>query len=326
MTNMRLAWVDKTKGVGMLLVILGHMRYPYSDVIAKFIFSFHMPLFFFLSGYLHKNDFGKNYFLRRVDALLVPYFIWSILIWVVNLNWGRQYMGEFIDIPLGNGYGITWFLSCLFLADIASAFVVRKFGKRAVPILVVGVCCASLGVVVGYCNAICVVARLNAVLLAIGFWIAGWLFQKYKLFESYNAHAKWAVPVMLSVGVMYLVNSKVDMRTGNLGNPFLAYPVALAWIMLLVFVVRRIGISMSFLNFIGCNSLLFMVIHWILPTIIIAVFGAFGLDIVSIGAVAKTGVRIFTLALLFALVSVVQKNSLLSGRYRLFSERQKSQS
>ena len=46
----RLGWIDRSKGIGIFLVILGHASLPYE--VSKFIFSFHIPLFFFLSGYL----------------------------------------------------------------------------------------------------------------------------------------------------------------------------------------------------------------------------------------------------------------------------------
>lgn len=42
----RIAWIDLTKGVGIVCVILGHMQIP--DPIRKFIFSFHMPFFFLI--------------------------------------------------------------------------------------------------------------------------------------------------------------------------------------------------------------------------------------------------------------------------------------
>ena len=43
-------WIDMLRGFGMLLVIIGHSRCP--DVLEKFIYGFHMPLFFVLSGFL----------------------------------------------------------------------------------------------------------------------------------------------------------------------------------------------------------------------------------------------------------------------------------
>ena len=46
----RYTWIDCIKGIGIFLVVLGHI---YKDnYIGQWIYSFHMPLFFMLSGYL----------------------------------------------------------------------------------------------------------------------------------------------------------------------------------------------------------------------------------------------------------------------------------
>lgn len=44
---------DVMKGVGLLLMILGHI--PVEGMVYKWIYSFHMPMFFLLSGFLTKN-------------------------------------------------------------------------------------------------------------------------------------------------------------------------------------------------------------------------------------------------------------------------------
>ena len=41
----RINWIDQVKGIGILLVVIGHMNIP--QELSKIIFSFHMPLFFF---------------------------------------------------------------------------------------------------------------------------------------------------------------------------------------------------------------------------------------------------------------------------------------
>ena len=43
----RIGWVDTAKGIGLLLVIIGHLPIP---LVPVWIYTFHMPLFFFLSG------------------------------------------------------------------------------------------------------------------------------------------------------------------------------------------------------------------------------------------------------------------------------------
>ena len=53
----RIEWIDIAKGFGILLVILGHtIAYDCSHIVYNSIYSFHMPLFFFLSGVMSKKE------------------------------------------------------------------------------------------------------------------------------------------------------------------------------------------------------------------------------------------------------------------------------
>ena len=54
MNNKRIEWLDIAKGIGILLVILGHCL-NINQRSFHLIFTFHMPLFFLLSGYVFKD-------------------------------------------------------------------------------------------------------------------------------------------------------------------------------------------------------------------------------------------------------------------------------
>lgn len=54
----RLHWLDYSKTIGMYLVVLGHVIKDNTQLLKGIIYSFHMPLFFFLSGFLHKLRIG----------------------------------------------------------------------------------------------------------------------------------------------------------------------------------------------------------------------------------------------------------------------------
>lgn len=87
--NTREGWIDYLKGLGIILMIIGHSSI-YQPVI-KWIYGFHMPLFYMLSGYLFNRDkwFDKGYgsFLKaRAKAYLVPYLIWCIICFVINMH------------------------------------------------------------------------------------------------------------------------------------------------------------------------------------------------------------------------------------------------
>ena len=50
----RLAHIDLLKGIGIILVLLGHL--PINGIMHMLIYSFHMPLFFFCSGFFSRVD------------------------------------------------------------------------------------------------------------------------------------------------------------------------------------------------------------------------------------------------------------------------------
>ncbi len=79
----RIEWIDTAKGIGLLCVILGHLHIPY---LSAWIYTFHIPLFFFLSGCVfngQKYSF-KEYFIRRFKSLIVPYFVLGAVILFFN--------------------------------------------------------------------------------------------------------------------------------------------------------------------------------------------------------------------------------------------------
>lgn len=53
MVEKRVEWIDMAKGIGLLFVFLGHLKTPF---LATWIYTFHMPLFFFLSGLVYNHS------------------------------------------------------------------------------------------------------------------------------------------------------------------------------------------------------------------------------------------------------------------------------
>lgn len=69
---------DMMKGVGILLVIIGHVAHGYG--LYPVIYVFHMPLFFIVSGYFYKPKHPSVLFKRDVKLLLLPYCLVAFLI------------------------------------------------------------------------------------------------------------------------------------------------------------------------------------------------------------------------------------------------------
>lgn len=94
--NERIDWLDSLKGFTMLLVIIGHCLAGYISAgmfkdsfsiikyIHWFIYSFHMPLFFVLSGYAFSISMTYKKWKVRVLDIFFLYWIWSIIQFLVK--------------------------------------------------------------------------------------------------------------------------------------------------------------------------------------------------------------------------------------------------
>ena len=86
--NNRLAHIDIAKGIAILCMILGHL-YVCHDVrwMNPFIYTWHMPLFFFLSGcFLRVDENWGSFTVRRIRRLIVPYVTFGLLGFSMSLS------------------------------------------------------------------------------------------------------------------------------------------------------------------------------------------------------------------------------------------------
>ena len=132
--------IDVAKGIGIILVVLGHNWIVYHEEwLTEIIFSFHMPLFFFLSGIFIKRSMGMGEFLRsRTNSLLKPFFVVLVILGGIKLVAGNLVPGVeplpcvkySVGILYGTGstlaWGPMWFLPHLFIS-LTFSFMVLRF-------------------------------------------------------------------------------------------------------------------------------------------------------------------------------------------------------
>lgn len=143
MPRKRLTYLDMAKGIGIFLVILGHIEYIREDTL-KWISSFHMPLFFVIGGILayEKREEGRPLFsalAARARGTLVPYAAFTIMLLTMNtlehflepgaLS-GAQLARQYVDAATGYGIHILWFLPAYFTAG--AIFLLLERGLRHV--------------------------------------------------------------------------------------------------------------------------------------------------------------------------------------------------
>ncbi|NES80202.1 MAG: acyltransferase [Moorea sp. SIO2B7] len=152
----RLRWVDYAKGIGIFLVVFGHtIRSLVNSSILQqskvvlfsdqWIYGFHMPLFFFLSGLFLERAASKplkDFLINRLKIIVYPYVVWSLLQGILqviassNTN-NPVFFGDLWRIiydPLLQ----FWFLYTLFLIILAYA-ITRKLGVSPFYFLIISI-------------------------------------------------------------------------------------------------------------------------------------------------------------------------------------------
>lgn len=141
------ASIDVARSIGIFLVIVGH-SFPDASLqcgiqneiwrtIYHMIYSFHMPLFFFLSGFV-AGKYSKNVdecwyrTVKKFKRLMVPYFCWGIVYIPFRILLNRFASAEFSvtrlwRILIGeNPYSGLWFLYALFCISLIYIWIVKS--------------------------------------------------------------------------------------------------------------------------------------------------------------------------------------------------------
>lgn len=136
----RIQGIDLCKGIGILLVMLGHFM-PNSIFTALFIYTFHIPLFFVISGFLFKGNYTIGSFVKkRTKSLVIPYFIYGVPILVEEFVFSKNYtVQSLLDICTNylvqRKYTTMWFVSCLFTTELTFVLICFIFHSEYLRIL-----------------------------------------------------------------------------------------------------------------------------------------------------------------------------------------------
>lgn len=149
----RFGWIDLARGYCILCVIFGHMPEE-GGIFVDWVYSFHLPMFFILSGYLfHPNKYSfKSFTLKKIRKLLVPYFFMGFII--VMLNWCFYDLGDveafknyIVELLIQNRFHTIWYLTCIFVTEMLFYIMVKYMADRIWKVGVMVIALGALGIV-----------------------------------------------------------------------------------------------------------------------------------------------------------------------------------
>ena len=147
--------IDIARGFACLAVVAGHIP-GLPNMLHSWIYSFHIPLFFIISGMVLKTSDKPAVFIKkRIRGLLAPYLLLNILVWVLEtigrlaagiIGFGtidfnlikHEFIGIFVGYRLTSYYYILWFVIALFFSSIL-AYAVLRLINNWISITLIGV-------------------------------------------------------------------------------------------------------------------------------------------------------------------------------------------
>lgn len=245
-------YIDRTKGLLILLVIIGHTFI--SGFFHDLIYTFHMPAFFIISGVLMNYSSSLKKPLRsvifsKIYTLIIPYLFFEIIGIVYHFiaNGTLQNpIGYIYDIITMHCYNIVdWFLPTLFFAELLFIFL-RKISNNYILI--------SFGILAILLSGILNFIIFNRILLAFAFICFG--YYSHKVF-AWNNQIVFVLSIAVTI-IVTLINGSSDINSWN----YKYYPIFLIGAITGTYFIIQLCKYFNFrLQYFGKNSLVIMGTH-----------------------------------------------------------------
>lgn len=205
--------LDIAKGIGIILVVVGHCINA-RTIPGVFVYAFHMPLFFFISGVCFNADRHPEFlpFLyKRVRQLLVPAIVFSLVLTALSAPLMPGAGFQWKDLLWQGFPGAIWFLGVLFVAEILYWLIYKATNGSKTKIIF----CAALSfafAIVTSDHVLCHPYSLFATFGALFFYAVGHLLRPFVLNGSQRFCVKSLVPLTC---ILFAVECMSTILTGH---------------------------------------------------------------------------------------------------------------
>jgi fucose 4-O-acetylase-like acetyltransferase len=290
---MRNKAIDIEKGIGIILVVFGHnwVMGKNNEELFRIIYSFHVPLFFFLSGVLFQPNINfLDLIKQKWHSILKPYFV--VLLGValsIGISAKVIPYGNLIGILFATGQSILWtpmwFLPNLFITVVFSWWLIRSFKLRekTFPVYFIILIMFMIGVwLINVSHSFNFgplsltgdrVVELTGLPFSIDLiFISAAYFMLGNMLSKFAKNYKFNLILFTSSLIIYTISHYFSPETMDLnyrvyGDPILSTMQAICGIYLIVVLseaVKSINAIEVVFSYIGSGSLFILIFHGVL--------------------------------------------------------------
>ena len=216
--------IDILKGIGIILMILDHVYF--GKYVHLYIQSFHMPLFFIVSGYLWNENYSiKERAKKRARSLMIPYICFGVLYLILyfavygvkkdNIIAILFLPTDMKNMPFAPA---LWFFPCMFLTDIVYTTIMKKTKSFKIGGVII-VLIATIGGIYSSISTVMLPFAIEPTMTALLFWYIGNCLKRYsdnnRINGIMNMQPKVLSAVFLISVVFAFLNKCVDMRSAR---------------------------------------------------------------------------------------------------------------
>lgn len=274
MNRNRLFYLDAARGLAILLVVLGHI-WETDGLLPVLIYSFHVPLFFIISGILtaysgRERRPLKDFVLSGLRGLILPYLFFELVFLVISgvrSHFDFSSQGAHIyDCLLLKPLNVPlWFLPTLFLAELLLLLLLRLLRDRRLCALL----CLALYLLPLADGGHLLPDAAARLFLAAGFLAAGYF--SSELVQKKNPPPAALAAAAAACGILARHNGKTGIYKLTFHNPLLFTVCALTGSFCVIFFLKKFRCPP--LELIGRNSLAILGLHIIVLRVLQQILG-----------------------------------------------------
>lgn len=261
----RIEYIDYAKGLAIVFVVFGHIFFG-NNKISIWIYSFHIPLFFIISGYLLNYNVKplKDSIIKKIKVLLIPYISFSILNIICNYALSNFDMKSIkiniIDTISLGGIATLWFLFALFFGETIFLIGKKSFNKIRYEILFYMIIVSIVFILLKLTHGKTAVALVRGIValffINIGYYL-------YNIINKVQLNFFSILIISIVSFISSMINGKVDLWTLHFNNIFLYVFNSIIGSLNIIFISKKIRTS-NILKFFGKNTLIIMATHQIM--------------------------------------------------------------
>ena len=273
----RINYIDFLRGIAIILVVIGHVC---QSLLKTWIYSFHIPLFFFISGVLlsenkkwQQLDF-KTFLKNKALSFIYPYFTFSILSIIYRCIFeNKSILIMLFQVFTFDGIITLWYLPCLFIGEVLFFLFYKNIRKLNIKLFVI-VLFIVITTVFSLTNFqynrnlkslfyfLRIINIFNRSLIAFIFIYIG--YNVNRIFNMNYIKRKYYPLIIL---IAFLLNfilfryNDVDIHYSIIGNPLLFYINSISCIIAIYIMCKYYIKKNNLIEFLGKNSLIIFGTH-----------------------------------------------------------------